>query len=85
MHIDRLLLLNGVIVFYNFNIKDIVNDSSYIYNYPVGFDCYRPNAFFSEKQEREFNSIYKEYREFMLIHIYDLEKKGFIEDEGFKL
>ncbi len=85
MHIDRLLLLNGVIVLYNFNIKDIVNDSSYIYNYPVGFDCYRPNAFFSEKQEREFNSIYKEYREFMLLHIYDLEKKGFIEDEGFKL
>ena len=83
-HIDQLLLLNGIIVLYNYNVKDIVNDSSFIYNYPVLFDTHLSVPFLSEKQKEEFISIYKIYKDLLVIHVYDREQKQYLE-ESFKL
>ncbi len=85
-HIDKVLLSSGVIVLYNYNLKNIVNDASYIYNYPVFFDTYLCSAFFSKRQEDEFMCIYNENKELMILHIFDRTQNKYLEEiESFKL
>ncbi len=87
-HIDQVLLFSGVIVLYNYNVKDIVNDLSFIYNYPVFFDTHLCSEFFSERQKDEFMNIYERYKDLLILNIFNREQGSYLneeEKESFKL
>lgn len=77
-----------MIVLYNYNVKDIVNDLSFIYNYPVFFDTHLCSEFFSERQKDEFMNIYERYKDLLILNIFNREQGSYLneeEKESFKL
>lgn len=60
-HIDRILAKSGAIVFINWNLKEIIQDSSYLYKHVPGFIISLPENNINEKQRTVFEEMIKDY------------------------
>lgn len=58
---DEALALNGVIAMYNFNIRDIVDDLSLLYEDLPSFEVFLPRSFGSMEQLDLINYFYENY------------------------
>lgn len=91
MHIDLVLLQNGVIAIYNYNLKDIINDPSIIYSCPPQFKVFLGTKFYSDEQREKYEKLDAMYGTLFFRYYYDAEKQDFLpetllrDDEGARL
>lgn len=71
MHIDKVLLDNKVIVIYNYNLKEIINDYSYIYRYPPQFKVFIGTEYASSEQKREYEELFSTFGPLFVPYYYD--------------
>ena len=61
IHIDRILAISGAIVFFNWNIKEIIHNVSFLYNDLPGFIVALPETTLTKEQVVPFKEIIKNY------------------------
>ncbi len=80
MHIDLVLLENQVIAIYNYSLKEIIEDPSYIYNFPPQFKVFIGNKYGSEQQRIEFEKLSDVYGTLFVPFLYDIDKHDFVSE-----
>ena len=80
IRIDLVLLENQVIVIYNYSLKEIMDDPSYIYNFPPQFKVFIGNRYGGEKQKLEFEKLSKIYEALFVPYLYDIDRHDFVSE-----
>ena len=82
MHIDNVLLEHGVIAIYNYNLKEIIKDHSYIFRCPPQFKVFIGTKYGSEEQKCVYEKLFSTYGPLFVPYYYDTEKHEFVSEIG---